>query len=71
MPKGVKASATGKAIAMLERELEKVAKKLTKFDQLRRDQESVKRALSALKNVPFQGVDGGGINHVTVGRKSA
>jgi hypothetical protein len=71
MPKGVKASPTAKAVAMLERERDKIKKRLVKYDQLRRDLASVEQVLAALNGRPFQGVDGGGVNHVTVGRKAS
>jgi hypothetical protein len=71
MPKGVKVSPTGRAVAMLEREAEKITKKLGKYDALRRDLIAVQKALAAIKGMPFQGVDAGGINHVVAGRRSA
>lgn len=74
MPKGVKASPAARAIAMLEREQDRIQKRLSKYDALRRDLETVRRAIAALKGqqLPVEGVDGGGINHVVVrGRKSA
>lgn len=71
MPRGVKAAPTAKAVAMLERELDRIGKRMAKYEQLRRDHETVRKAIAAIKGLPFQGVDQGGVHHVVTSSRKA